>query len=91
MQQYMVIEHFKTGKAGDIYRRFADKGRMLPTGLVYITSWVAADLRTCYQVMETDDYRLFAEWTKRWDDLTDFEIRPILSSAAARAKALASS
>jgi Protein of unknown function (DUF3303) len=89
--RYMVIEHFKDGKAGAIYRRFADKGRMAPEGLHYIDSWVSADLRMCFQLMDTADYSLFAQWTGQWKDLVDFEIIPIIPSAEARIKALASS
>ena len=82
----MVIEHFKD--AGAIYRRFAEKGRMMPPGLAYVDSWIAADLQVCYQLMETDDFSLFAQWTRNWDDLMDFQIVPVLSSAEARAKVL---
>ena len=83
---YLVIERFKN--AAEIYRRFAEKGRMMPHGLTYVESWIAEDLRTCYQLMETDDFSLFAQWTQNWDDLMDFEIIPVLSSAEARAKVL---
>jgi Protein of unknown function (DUF3303) len=88
--RYMVIEHFKEGKAADVYRRLADKGRMAPEGMNYIDSWVSADLRVCYQLMETDDYSLFAKWTQHWEDLVVFEIVPIIPSGEARARALAS-
>jgi hypothetical protein len=30
---FMVIEHFRPGKAQDVYRRFRNRGRMAPTGL----------------------------------------------------------
>jgi hypothetical protein len=87
--QYMVIEHFKENCASEIYCRFDQHGRMTPQGLRYIDSWVAADLRVCYQLMETDDFGLFADWTRRWDDLIDFEIVPIIPSGEARSKASA--
>lgn len=86
--RYMVIERFRPGAVREIYQRFAEKGRMMPEGLHYVESWIADDLSMCYQLMETDDYALFAEWTRHWDDLGDFEIVPVLSSAEARAKAL---
>jgi Protein of unknown function (DUF3303) len=88
--RYMIIEHFKEGRAGEIYRRFAEKGRMMPAELHYIDSWVSADLRICYQLMETDDFGLFAQWTQQWEDLVEFEIVPVIPSAEARAKALIS-
>ena len=31
--------------------------------------------------METDDERLFRQWTDSWNDLMDFEIIPVRSSA----------
>jgi len=87
--RYMVVEHFNPGAAPAIYGRFAEKGRMMPEGLRYIDSWIVEDLQTCYQLMETDDFGLFAQWTRNWDDLASFEIVPVLSSAEARARAMA--
>jgi Protein of unknown function (DUF3303) len=76
---YMVIEHFKN--APEIYRRLRDKGRMMPEGLHYVSSWIAKDLKTCWQVMETDDFALFDRWIDNWRDLVDFEIVPVRTSA----------
>ncbi len=89
--RYMVIERFKTGKAGDVFRRFTGQGRMTPAGLRYVDSWITADLQTCYQLMEADDLELFAIWTRQWEDLIEFEIMPVIPAAEARNKALASS
>jgi hypothetical protein len=50
---YMVIEQFKDAPA--IYRRFREKGRMMPDGLSYISSWIDIDLKVCYQLMKTED------------------------------------
>jgi hypothetical protein len=33
--------------------------------------------------METDDPALFNEWRANWDDLVDFEIVPVRTSAEA--------
>ena len=83
---YFVIEHFKSPEATtEVYQRFAEKGRMLPDGLYYIDSWVEENMQRCFQVMETDDPRLFDEWTACWSDLVDFEIVPVTKSAAASA------
>lgn len=87
--RYMVVERFRPGKVGEIYRRFAEKGRMMPEGLHYVESWITDDLSMCYQLMETNDFALFAQWTRNWDDLADFEIVPVISSAQAREKVLA--
>lgn len=78
---YMVIERFKPGAAPDIYRRARDRGRMLPEGLEYVSSWVDLELTTCYQLMRTEDVSLFAPWVKAWEDLVDFEIVPVRPSA----------
>ena len=78
---YMVIEHFKEGAVSEIYRRFREKGRMMPDGLKYVSSWIDTELKVCYQLMETEDAALFPRWTENWDDLMDFEIAPIRTSA----------
>ena len=74
MTRYMVIEHFKPGQLDAIYARFAEKGRMLPEGLHYLDSWLAADGLRCFQLMETADPALFDEWARAWADLADFEV-----------------
>jgi hypothetical protein len=79
---YMIIEYFREGPI-PVYRRFREKGRMAPEGLRYVNSWVTADLRRCYQVMECDHPDLIREWTKHWDDITDFEVIPVMTSSEA--------
>jgi hypothetical protein len=74
MKRYMVIEHFAPGAKEKVYERFREKGRMLPDGLVYIDSWLAADGDRCFQLMETNDPSLFDRWTDAWNDLVGFEI-----------------
>jgi hypothetical protein len=76
---YMVVEHFKDAPA--IYRRLRAQGRMMPNGLNYISSWIDSELKVCYQLMETEDPALFARWTENWDDLMDFKIVPVRTSA----------
>ena len=78
---YMVIERFKDAPA--IYRRFREKGRMMPDGLEYIASWIDHDLTTCWQLMATDDLALFDLWIENWKDLMDFEIVAVQTSAEA--------
>ena len=80
---YMIIEHFKTPGAVEVYRRARDQGRLLPDGLTYVSSWVDVAFTTCYQLMETDNEALFDLWIERWQDLVEFEIIPILTSAQA--------
>jgi hypothetical protein len=82
---YLVIERFTHGPA-PIYQRLAERGRMMPDGLAYVSSWITDDLTTCYQVMETDDPALLKQWTSNWDDLMEFDIMPVLTSAQVRAR-----
>ena len=77
---YMVIERFKERAAPEIYRRLRDKGRMMPEGLEYVSSWIDLDFKTCYQLMRTEDESLFRRWTDAWDDLMEFEIVPVRTS-----------
>lgn len=77
---FMVVERFKDGKTKDIYRRFQEKGRMMPEGLRYIDSWVEVNFGRCFQLMECDDLRLFQQWVLEWEDLGEFEIIPVVSS-----------
>jgi len=78
---YMVIERFKEGSASEIYRRFREKGRMMPKGLEYISSWIDLAFKTCWQLMQTEDFALFDKWIANWRDLVDFEIIPVRTSA----------
>ncbi len=80
---YMVVEHFRGGDALPVYRRFRDQGRLAPEGLTYVASWVTDDLRRCFQIMECEDPQLLAEWTARWEDLVEFEVIPVMTSAEA--------
>lgn len=82
---YMIVEHFRGGDALPVYRRFRDQGRLAPEGLRYVASWVANDFRRCFQIMECEDPDLLAEWMARWEDLIDFEVIPVVTSAEAAA------
>ncbi len=82
----MIVEDFKD--TPEIYRRFGEKGRMMPEGLTYISSWIDTEFKKCFQLMETDDVQLFDEWILNWNDLMDFEIFPVMSSAEAAEKFL---
>src|SRR5262245_53163814 len=77
---YLVIERFRNGDPEPVYRRFAERGRLAPNGLNYVSSWVTDDLTRCYQVMETIDRALLDEWMAAWSDLVEFEVLPVLTS-----------
>jgi hypothetical protein len=78
---YMVIERFKDAPA--IYQRFREKGRMMPEGLGYVSSWIDLDFKICWQLMQTEDFALFDRWITNWNDLIDFEIVPVRTSTEA--------
>lgn len=84
--KYLVIERFKNGDPAPVYARFRERGRMMPEGLAYLSSWITEDLATCYQVMETAERRLLEEWMANWSDLTDFEVLPVLTSPEVQAR-----
>lgn len=70
----MVIESFRPGCRDKVYERFHQKGRMLPEGLTYVSSWLEKDGDRCFQLMETDDPSLFQPWLDEWKDLVAMEI-----------------
>jgi Protein of unknown function (DUF3303) len=78
---FMVVEHFKGEGARAVYERVRREGRMLPDGVRYVDSWVQADLRGCFQLMECDDVAPLQEWIARWSDLADFEVFAVAPSA----------
>jgi len=82
---FMVIEHFRPGRAPDVYRRFRDRGRLAPEGVRYVSSWVDVGFQRCFQVMEADSEVSLRKWTANWDDLIEFEIIPVRTSAEAGA------
>ena len=75
---YMVIEKYKNKEA--VYKRFREKGRMIPEGVSYVNSWVSEDGNTCYQINEAQNEELLYEWSSNWNDVTDFEFIPVISS-----------
>jgi len=82
---FMIIERFHPGRVQEVYRRFRDRGRLAPEGVCYVSSWVDMGFTRCFQVMEAESEVLLAEWTANWDDLVDFEIVPVRTSAEAAA------
>lgn len=85
---YMIIEKFHPGKEKAIYQRFDKKGRMMPEGVQYINSWINEQVSICYQVMECTTEEKLYQWIGCWNDLADFEVIPVLTSAQAKEKIL---
>ena len=81
--KYMVIEQFKGGNSEPVYQRFHERGRMLPEGLSYVDSWVDVNSGRCFQLMETENPQLFDTWIACWNDLVQFEVIPVVTSAEA--------
>jgi hypothetical protein len=80
---YMIIESFKDRDPVPVYRRFKERGRLAPASLRYVSSWVTMDMTRCYQVMECEDRATLDQWIASWSDLVDFEVIPVIESAAA--------
>jgi Protein of unknown function (DUF3303) len=80
---YMVLERFKNRDAKAVYRRFRDRGRMAPSGLTYVESWVETNFDRCFQLMECNDVKLLEEWASHWKDLVGFEFIPVRRSKEA--------
>ena len=78
---FMVIERFKHGDARLIGERFRRDGRMLPEGVTYQASWIDSAGLRCFQIMEAPDAQSLIPWVRRWDDLIDFEIVPVVTSS----------
>jgi hypothetical protein len=83
--QFMVIETFRNQDAKAIYARLQAKGRGLPEGLAFESSWVSADLGRCFRIMACDDVTLLQRWVSEWSDLIAFEIVPVTPGSATRA------
>lgn len=82
---YLVIERFRAGDPLPVYRRLRDHGRLAPDGLQYVASWVTDDFRRCFQIMECEDPQLLAQWMANWQDIVEFEVIPVRTSAEAAA------
>lgn len=78
---FMVVEDFRGRDPKAVYRRFRDRGRMMPDGLHFLQSWVSADMGRCFQLMETEDVTLLQRWIAEWFDLAAFEVVPVTAGA----------
>ena len=83
--QFMIIERFHNRDPVPIYRRLRDKGRQMPDGVHYVSSWIEVNFARCFQVMECDDQTLLQRWMAQWSDLMDFEVVPVRTSVETRA------
>ncbi|MBL6815076.1 MAG: DUF3303 family protein [Pseudomonadales bacterium] len=77
MKKYMVVEKFRLGMTEKNYEVYNSKGRLFPEGLYYLNSLVKADDNVCFQLMESNDPKLFKEWFEKWEEFVEFELYPI--------------
>jgi hypothetical protein len=77
---FMVIENFKPEMQQQMANRFRTSGRMLPEGVEYQVSWMAADGSSCYQVMGAPTREALNVWIGRWNDLVDFDVIEVKTS-----------
>jgi hypothetical protein len=80
---FHATERYRDGDPVPVYRRFREHGRMTPDGVEYVASWVTDDLSTCFQVMEAESLAALGQWMEHWDDLVDFEVVHVVTSAEA--------
>ena len=78
---FIIVERFRGESLKAVGERFNREGRMLPEGVTYLMSWMEPAGACCYQVMEAPDRKSIDVWISRWDDLVDFEITPVVTSA----------
>ncbi len=83
---FMIIERFRNRDARAVYARAREHGRMLPTGVTYVSSWVETNWDRCFQVMQAEDPAQLDAWIARWSDLVDFEVVPVMTSSEAAAR-----
>ncbi|MFO1089661.1 MAG: DUF3303 family protein [Hyphomicrobiales bacterium] len=74
---FMCVEDFSGKDRRAIYRRFRDQGRMMPDNLKFVESWVSADMRKCFVLMEADNVQVLQRWMARWCDMAEFDILPV--------------
>jgi len=74
MKKYMVVEKFKPNCFEENNSLWNKKGRMFPEGLYYLNSWVNKEQNICFQLMETNDPKLFETWIENWKEFTDFDV-----------------
>ena len=79
---YMVVERFKDVPA--IYQRLREKGRMMPEGLEYVSSWIDVDLKICWQLMRAEDESLFQRLDRQLERLDGLRNRSVRTSAEVR-------
>ncbi len=79
---FFVVETFRGGDPRPVHRRFAERGRLLPEGVLYRGSWIDAANARCFQIVEAPEREALQQWLDRWSDLIDFDVIPVVEPAA---------
>ncbi len=77
---FIVIEQFRDARA--VHDRFIERGRMLPDGVTYRASWIDPARARCFQLMDAPSADALRPWIDQWKDLVDFDVVPVVESAA---------
>jgi hypothetical protein len=80
---FMVIERFRGGSPDAVGARFRERGRLMPegSGVAYVASWMSVDGSCCYQLMEAPSRGALDPWIANWQDLVEFEVVEVRTSA----------
>jgi hypothetical protein len=54
---------------------------MQPENVIYRASWIDAQNGRCWQIMEAPNQEALNPWMARWNDVMDFEVVPVQTSA----------
>ena len=77
----MVIEHFKNDDPKPVGERFRQSGRMLPEGVFYLASSIDSANSRHFQIVEAPALESLNPWIAAWNDLVDFDVVPVQTSA----------
>jgi len=80
--RFMVIERFRDGDPDPVGERFRNRGRMMPDGVAYVTSWIDPVGMRCFQLVDAPNRGLVDEWIAHWDDIVDFDVVEVVEPAA---------
>jgi hypothetical protein len=78
---FLIIERFRQGNTDAVGERFQRDGRMMPEDIEYRASWLDEAGTRCFQIVEAPHRESLRTWINRWEDLVEFEIVPVVTSA----------
>ena len=79
---FMTIITWEPEKSNEMLKRFAEKGTATASkGGKPIGDWAAIAGDRCFRVVDVDDPKAMAAVANLWNDISKFEIIPIIESA----------